>query len=137
MSDKEDQANIDVNFIEELDTPEFYKQSAAMFSELWGWVEKKIYRTNRLKGWLTTERRDGELIALIHSEVSECLEALRHDNPASKHVPEISGAEEELADVIIRIMDIAYMHKWNIPKALFLKMEYNKTRPYRHGGKKF
>ncbi|SRR5258706_4593125 len=137
MSDKEDQSNIDVNFIEELDSPEVYKHSAAMFAELWGWVEKKIYRTNRLKGWLSIERRDAELIALIHSEVSECLEYLRHDNPVSDHVPEISGAEEELADVIIRIMDIAYMHKWNIPKALFLKMEYNKTRPYKHGGKKF
>jgi len=117
MSDKEDQSNIDVNFIEELDSPEVYKHSAAMFAELWGWVEKKIYRTNRLKGWLSIERRDAELIALIHSEVSECLEYLRHDNPVSDHVPEISGAEEELADVIIRIMD--------------------KTRPYKHGGKKF
>ena len=135
MSDKEDQTNIDVNFIEDLESPEEYKQSAGMFAELWGWVEKKIYRTNRLKGWLVIERRDGELVALIHSEISECLEWLRHGNPASDHVPEISGAEEELADAIIRIMDLAYHKKWNIPKALFLKMEYNKTRPYRHGKK--
>lgn len=137
MSDRKYQSNVDVDFVEELDTPEEYKQRAGMFAELWGWVEKKIYRTNRLKGWLNRERRDGELIALIHSEISECLEWLRHDNPKSDHVPEISGAEEELADAIIRIMDLAYMKKWNIPRALFLKMEYNKTRPYRHGGKKF
>ena len=137
MSNKEDQSNIDVNFVEALESPEEYKQSAGMFAELWGWVEKKIYRTNRLKGWLTVERRNGELIALIHSELSECLEYLRHGNPDSNHVPEISGAEEEIADVIIRIMDLSFQNKWNIPKALFLKMEYNKTRPYRHGGKKF
>lgn len=137
MPDKEDQSDIDVDFVEELDSPEEYKERAGMFAELWGWVEKKIVRTNRLKGWLSRERRDAEIVALIHSEVSECLEALRHDNPNSDHVPEISGAEEELADVIIRIMDFAHLKKWNIPKALFLKMEYNKTRPYMHGGKKF
>lgn len=137
MSDKEDQSNIDVNFVEDLESPTEYKESAGMFAVLWQWVEKKIHRTNRLKGWLNAERRDGELIALIHSELSECLEWLRHGNPASDHVPDISGAEEELADAIIRIMDLAYAKGWNIPKALFLKMEYNKTRPYRHGGKKF
>ena len=135
MPDKEGQ--LDFDFIEDLESPEEYKGSAGLFATLWGWVEKHIYRTNRLKGWLTKERRDGELIALIHSEISECLEYLRHGNPASDHVPEISGAEEELADAIIRIMDLAYNKKWNIPRALFLKMEYNKTRPYRHGGKKF
>ena len=33
------------------------------------------------KGWWEGERNDGELIALIHSELSEALEALRHGNP--------------------------------------------------------
>lgn len=138
MSIREAQ-QLDFDFIEELDTPEAYRNKAGMFTELWGWIEKNVYRTNRLKGWLETnrERRDGELIALIHSEISECLEALRHNNPPSENVPEISAAEEELADTLIRIMDMAFHRKWNVPRALFLKMEYNKTRPYKHGGKMF
>ena len=124
-------------FIDDLETPESYKEKAGIFAELWLWVEKNIYKTNVLKGWTTLERRDGELIALIHSEVSEALEALRKGNPMSKKVPEITHAEEELADAIIRIMDMAFNKKWNMPRAIFLKMEYNKTRSYRHGGKQF
>lgn len=126
-----------LDFLDKLRVNKVHSRKAGLFAELWAWVEKEVNRNNRLKGWLTVERRDGELIALIHSEVSECLEALRHDNPVSDHVAEISLAEEELADVIIRVMDLAYCKGWNIPKALFLKMQYNKTRPYRHGNKKF
>lgn len=112
-----------------------YQNKASVFSELWNWVESSIYHINVLKGWTALKRRDGETIALIHSEVSEALEALREGNPPSKVIEGVSQAEEELADTVIRIMDIAYTHKWNLPKAIFLKIEYNKTRPYRHGGK--
>ena len=128
--------NLDVDYVEDLDSKENYQLKAATFTELWDWVAKNIYRTNVLKGWTSKERSDGEQIALIHSELSEALEALRHHNPDSK-VVSVSAAEEEIADAIIRIMDMAYHKRWNIPKALFLKMEYNKTRPYRHGGKLF
>ena len=124
----------------ETESPETIKSKEDLFINLWRWAEKRIYRTNRLKKWITRKakgRTNGELIALIHSELSECLEALRHDNPESKKTPEVSLAEEELADVIIRLMDLAYARNWNVAKALFLKMEYNKNRPIRHGGKKF
>lgn len=121
----------------EVEPEEEYKEKVEMFAVLWNWVEKQINRTNRLKGWLTKERRDGELIALMHSELSEALEGLRHNNPQSDKIPDVTQAEEELADTLIRIMDMAYSKGWNIPKALFLKMEYNKSRPYLHGGKAF
>ena len=123
--------------IENLEPDELYKQRQEMFIDLFKWVQRNVHRTNRLKGWTVRGRNSGEMISLLHAELSECLEWLRHDNPKSDHIPEVSGAEEELADVIIRLMDFAHMRGWNIPKALFLKMEYNKTRPIRHGGKKF
>ncbi len=74
-----------------------------------------------------------ESIALIHSEVSELLEALRDGNLPSKHTPQHSSAEEESADIIIRVLDLAGANGWSIGEALRDKMEYNKTRPYKHG----
>ena len=127
----------EADIVPERESAEAYQNKAAIFVELWAWVEENINYINVLKGWTIVERREGEFIALIHSELSEALEALRHGNNASHVIPEVSQAEEELADALIRIMDMSYMNKWNLPKALFLKMEYNKTRPYRHGGKLF
>jgi NTP pyrophosphatase (non-canonical NTP hydrolase) len=91
----------------------------------------------REKGWWKGERNDGELIALMHSELSETLEALRHGNPASDHIPAFSGVEEELADVIIRIMDFAIAKKHRVGEAIIAKIEFNSTREVMHGNKKF
>lgn len=52
-------------------------------------------------------QRAGELIALMHSELSEALEAARHGNPPDDKIPEFTGLEAELGDTVIRIMDFA------------------------------
>lgn len=89
------------------------------------------------KGWWDSDRNDGEMIALMHSELSEGLEALRHGNPESDHIPEFNGLEEEFADVVIRIMDMAAMRGLRIGEAIESKIAFNRTRPVRHGGRKF
>ena len=85
--------------------------------------------------WDGEDRNDGEMIALMHSELSEALEAIRAGNPPDDKIPDFTGYEAELADCIIRIMDTAKARGFRLGEAIVAKMEYNKGRSYKHGKK--
>ena len=103
------------------------------------------YRYQKEKGWVT--RTVGEDIALMHSELSEALEEHRngHDNNevyfngvvgSSDHLstkPE--GIPIELADAVIRIAAFCGQYNIDLANAIETKLQYNLTRPYKHGGK--
>ena len=88
-------------------------------------------------GWWTGDINDGEKIALMHSELSEALEALRHRNPSDSHIPAFTALEAELADVMIRVMDYGVYRNLRLAEAIQAKREYNATRLFKHGGKLF
>lgn len=88
------------------------------------------------------ERNFGEVVALMHSELSEALEAHRK-GLMDNHLPNRSGIEVEFADCIIRIMDTAAALKLDLPGAIIEKNRYNQTRADHklearaNGGKKY
>lgn len=64
-------------------------------------------------------------LALIHSEVSEMTEAARSGD--------FEGFQEEMADVLIRVFDMAGAMAIDLEAAVRSKMDRNMARPYKHG----
>jgi len=91
-----------------------------------------IFTWNEEQGFWPENRNFGEAIALVHSELSECLEAHRKSLPDS-HLPQHKGVEVELADALIRILDMAAGFNLDVIGALKAKLIYNANRPYKHG----
>ena len=105
-------------------------------------INKAISQIHQLaveKGWWDKERPFPEIVALIHSELSEALEEYRKGYPPQGIYFGEDGKPEgipiELADAIIRIFDYCGFAGIDIEKALTMKHDYNLSRPYRHGGK--
>lgn len=105
-----------------------------------------VHEIAKQKGWWDEERSALEIHALIHSEVSEATEEVRN-NPGfvdNTNTPAVKfdgakpeGHAVELADAVIRIMDYFGEMQWDLERVLAAKIAYNRTRPYRHGGKKY
>ena len=98
---------------------------------------KEVHENAVAHGWWDEEKSLCEIIALCHSELSEALEEYRNNKNFLYYVdgrPE--GVAVEIADCIIRIFDWCGKEGIDIEEIIKRKHEYNKNRPYRHGGKR-
>lgn len=89
--------------------------------------QKEIHQNAVGHGFWEGPINIGEKLCLIHSEVSEALEVVR----ASEIHYRLLG--EELADIIIRTMDLAEHLNINLEHAVAMKHRINMNRPYKHG----
>jgi NTP pyrophosphatase (non-canonical NTP hydrolase) len=122
-------------------------------------LSRDIHKRNIEAGWWTDKdtgetllgrdehgrlrRNIGELLCLVHSEVSEAMEGIRKGLPDDK-LPHRSMFEVELADTLIRIFDIAGAHDLDLSGAIAEKLAFNAVRPdhkienrRKEGGKDF
>ena len=121
-------------------------------------LSEQIFRANKAKGFWTDNPKDrnfGELLMLIVSEAAEALEAdrdglwcseehkqeadalLGHDYQGNwkayfeKNIK--NTAEDEIADTIIRLLDLCGGYGIDIDWHIANKLRYNATRGQKHG----
>lgn len=85
---------------------------------------EKAHTNAKNKGFWDKPREFGTMIALIHSELSEALEADRHHDKENR--------AEELADVAIRLFDLCGGLGIDLENAIYTKMAVNECRPQMH-----
>lgn len=88
-------------------------------------LQREIHENAMKKGFWTVSKNIPEKLCLIHSEVSEALEAVRADEPIG----------EELADIVIRCFDLAEHLGVKLCLEVFNKHRRNLSRPHLHGKK--
>lgn len=103
-------------------------------------VGKRQWEISEEKGWRVADVADFDSddpwdlyvvpakLALVHSEVSEALEAFR--------VYDREGFAEELADIILRLASLAHGLDIDLDEAVEQKLARNAEREYKHGGKR-
>jgi len=118
-------------------------------------LQKEIHSIAKEKGFYEERRNIPTRLMLVVSEISEAMEADRSGKRMVKYIDVVNGwhfvndfipyfenhckdtFEDELADAVIRILDLAESEGINLEAHIIAKIRYNKTREIKHGNKRY
>jgi NTP pyrophosphatase (non-canonical NTP hydrolase) len=123
------------------------KKVAPIIQKALNSLQCHVYGVAKKSGFHSKKKPNvGNFVANLHSEVSEFWEAHRKnqiDDLCDKSAKceqmgfgTLTNGEEELADILIRVLDTAQTLGIDLGRAVRVKDAYNQTRPYRHGNKR-
>lgn len=108
-------------------------------------ASQSIFADNKVKGFWDKERNVGEMLMLVTSELGEAMEAHRKGRFADWTNVKQEGFgfeegikdtfEDEIADAIIRLLDMCGGLSIDIERHINHKLMYNRSRPHLHGKK--
>ena len=105
----------------------FFECKHCEFKNYTNIIQKELHETAVEKGFWENSPDFLNRLMLIVSELGEAAEAYRKDDQ--------ENMREELADTVIRIMDLAENMGFSLAEEILKKAAFNKTRPYLHGKK--
>jgi NTP pyrophosphatase (non-canonical NTP hydrolase) len=101
---------------------------------------QQAYTNAVAHGWHDEPRSFFEELMLLVTEIAEAGEEYRSHRGLNEIYYRADGKPEgipvELADLMIRLGDLAGAHSIDLAHALEIKMDFNRTREWRHGGKR-
>lgn len=123
-------------------------------------IAQQVHENAKSKGFFKEGKNKniGEMLMLMVTEVSEAMEAdrnykyadWRYDDPPIIYADRLDDDkfkelfenevkntfQDEMADIVIRVMDMCAFKGINLEWHIMQKIRYNKLRPHQHGGKK-
>lgn len=105
----------------------------------------EVVENNKAHGWHDDPPSLPECMMMIVTEAAEAVEAWRRWGTDDRtgaleswnsSLPKPEGLGSEFADILIRLLDDAYLFGVDLAAEYERKMAYNRTRPFRHGGKR-
>lgn len=112
-----------------------YNEADSIVAVLLDSLSARIHEVSKEKGFHDTDRSLPHTVGMVVTELAEMIEVERAGQAGARSdkIPDHTKLEEEVADAIIRLLDLAGKLGLKVGGAVVAKHAYNQGRPHRHG----